>query len=129
MLSSEYLYSVIDHVRATPFGSREDVSLELDQIRQRIDQTLAKVMRSLEATDEKKSRRFDLLWTYIEKFVDLNDAVRRRKLANQIYQDLAHERISHERAVIELKALSKRHKGGALAQKVPSLKPVMAWFK
>jgi hypothetical protein len=51
----------------------------------------------------------------LEAFLDAGDAVRRRKTAHQIYKDLTAERISHERAAMELKKLNKRQKGGWLA--------------
>lgn len=56
----------------------------------------------------------------IESFLDAGDAVKRRKRANLIYRDLARERISHARAVIELKKLNKRQKGGWLLNRLTS---------
>jgi hypothetical protein len=53
-----------------------------------------------------------------EAFLDAGDAVRRRKTADQIYEDLITERISHERAAIELKKLNKRQTGGWLAARL-----------
>ncbi|MCU7906738.1 MAG: hypothetical protein KZQ76_13015 [Candidatus Thiodiazotropha sp. (ex Epidulcina cf. delphinae)] len=38
----------------------------------------------------------------VEACLDSGDAIRRRKLANRIYRDLQNERISHERAALEL---------------------------
>ena len=49
---------------------------------------------------------------YVEAFLDAGDAVKRRKKANQIYQDLANKRISHQRASVELQIINKRQKGG-----------------
>ncbi|HHJ17778.1 MAG TPA: hypothetical protein ENJ80_13890 [Gammaproteobacteria bacterium] len=64
-------------------------------------------------------------WTHklihaIESFMDAGDAVKRRKRANLIYRDLANERISHARAVVELKKLNKRQKGGWLLNRLTS---------
>jgi len=56
----------------------------------------------------------------IESFLDAGDAVKRRKRANLIYRDLANERISHARAVIELQKLNKRQKGGWLLNRLTS---------
>jgi hypothetical protein len=50
----------------------------------------------------------------VESFLDVNDAIRRRTKANQIYKDLQAERISRQRAAQELRALDKRQKGGWL---------------
>lgn len=53
----------------------------------------------------------------LEAFLDAGAAVKRRKRANRIYNDLANERISHERAVFELKKVNKEQKGGWLSEK------------
>jgi len=54
----------------------------------------------------------------IEAFLDAGDAVKRRKLADRIYRDLADERISHQRAALELQTLTQRQKGGWLEKQV-----------
>ena len=63
---------------------------------------------------------------FIEAFLDAGDAVKRRKRANAIYQDLADQRISHDRAANELQTLNKRQKGGWLkkvSKKTLKVKP------
>lgn len=55
---------------------------------------------------------------FIESLLDPGQAIKRRKAANQIYQDLAAERISHARAAIELQSLNKKQKGGWLRKKL-----------
>ena len=50
-----------------------------------------------------------------EQFADLGDSVRRRDTADRIYKDLAAQRISRQRAVVELRKINKRQKGGWLA--------------
>jgi hypothetical protein len=54
----------------------------------------------------------------VEALLDAGDAVTRRKRANRIYADLAAERISHERAALELQALNKRQHGGWLRRQL-----------
>ena len=54
----------------------------------------------------------------IEAFLDSGDAVKRRKMADLIYKDLAAERISYDQAAIELKALNQRQKGGWLQRRL-----------
>ena len=53
---------------------------------------------------------------WLENCLDIGDAVKRRRKANQIYKDLVAERISINRAVSELKELNRRQKGGWLLQ-------------
>ena len=64
----------------------------------------------------------------LESFFDAGDSIRRRKVANRIYRDLIAERISQERAVVELQRLNKRQKGGWLIQQVHGWsKKLRAW--
>ena len=54
----------------------------------------------------------------IELLFDAGAAVKRRKRANRIYADLTSQRISHERAALELKRLNKEQKGGWLKERL-----------
>ena len=58
-------------------------------------------------------------WVYstAEQIFDVNDSVRRRDKADDIYHDLGALRISRQRAIIELRNLTKRQKGGWLSTK------------
>lgn len=58
----------------------------------------------------------------LEALLDAGDAVRRRKKADRIYRELAAERISSDRAVVELKALTSRQKGGWLRKDIRASK-------
>ena len=62
----------------------------------------------------------------IEEFFDTGDAVKRRKIANLIYKDLVAERISSDRAAMELQALNSRQKGGWTLKKVQRLRNLLA---
>jgi hypothetical protein len=61
------------------------------------------------------------LLVHVEAFLDAGDAIKRRKQANLIYRDLAAERISHERAALELQTLTKRQKGGWLQHRLSEI--------
>ena len=52
-----------------------------------------------------------------ESFLEAGEAVKRKKLATQIYQDIASFRISIERATTLLHALNKSQKAGWLSTK------------
>ncbi|MGB7346944.1 MAG: hypothetical protein WBD20_22160 [Pirellulaceae bacterium] len=58
-----------------------------------------------------------------EQLVDLNDSLRRRDTADKIYKDLANQRISRQRAVVELRDINKRQKGGWLTTAFTKKKP------
>nr|WP_275856365.1 hypothetical protein [Sulfurimonas sp. MAG313] len=53
----------------------------------------------------------------VESFLDAGDAVKRRKESNRIYEDLVSHQISHKRAALALKEITKRQKGGWFTQK------------
>ncbi|MXO86831.1 hypothetical protein GRI38_12420 [Altererythrobacter aurantiacus] len=55
-----------------------------------------------------------------ESFLDAGDAVRRRRQADRIYTAMIAEQISSQRAALELKKLTKRQKGGWLAETIAS---------
>jgi poly-gamma-glutamate synthase PgsB/CapB len=59
----------------------------------------------------------------LEQWREVNDAVRRRHQADQIYRDLQHQRIGRQRAVQELRHLNRRQKGGWLAGRLLNRRP------
>lgn len=62
-------------------------------------------------------------WVYhnAEQFLDVNDSIRRRDKADRIYRDLKDGRISRQRAILELRNLNKRQKGGWLKEQTQRL--------
>jgi len=81
-------------------------------------------MESLKNLHEQVHREEGLglrLLMWIEGFLDMGDAVRRKKKARQIYKDLLAQRISHVRAIEELSYLYKRQKGGWLVSRVRNM--------
>ena len=73
-----------------------------------------------DANTKKDSRMFKGFINTIEKIIDIGDAVKRRKKADLIYKDMAAQRISHNRAALELQELTKRQKGGWLLKSLKS---------
>ena len=50
----------------------------------------------------------------LEALFDAGDAVRRRRVADQVYRDLVAQQISEDRAILEIKNINARQKGGWL---------------
>ena len=75
------------------------------------------IQQKMKAGGGKKGGWMDTFLLRLEEFLDAGDAVRRRNQADRIYEDLIAERISRERAVTELQALTQRQKGGWLLKK------------
>ncbi len=119
ILCDEHLRDTIAVVKRTPLAQRERFLAEFDSILASHEQA----MQQIGGEVRQSSQRGGLAVTFLqlmEDFADVADAVKRRKTADQIYRDLTAERISGERAVLELRALNKRQKGGWLSSRFRS---------
>ena len=108
VLCEEKVQHCISDIKDSTWTQREEIQAELSLILSN-----SKTTTETSTEDHKESSAWMLkLAEYIEAFLDAGDAVKRRKLANQIYKDLVGQRISHQRAAVELQQLNKRQKGG-----------------
>lgn len=126
-LCIEKLAITIQRCRTNKLLQRTDLQLQLDILEKRIetasrsDHQVAAAgtkNQSLHRTDLKHAagqlHQWSLQWA--EEFLDVNDSIRRREKAELIYRDYVTCRISRQRAVVELRALNKRQKGGWLKE-------------
>lgn len=116
-LSEQLAQETVAAVRPRPVAQNEHFQAELTLIESRIEQTSAAIKAQLQTGHAGGSSRLSQILGAIEAFLDSGDAVKRRKLADRIYQDLADERISHQRAALELRGLTQRQKGGWLEKR------------
>jgi gamma-polyglutamate synthase len=104
------------HVRATLALLKDNVNAaagQVEAITQRLDSQLASLDHSAnETASGSGGGRFA---SVAEAFLDSSDAVRRRRAADRIYDDMIEEQISSQRAALELKKLTTRQKGGWFA--------------
>ncbi|MGQ9588724.1 MAG: hypothetical protein ACUVYA_00360, partial [Planctomycetota bacterium] len=121
VLSKERVARTLEAVKGLRALQNESCQAELAVIRTNYELAMKKLEENLRAT-KRKASRFEKFLGTIEAFADAGDAVRRRKVADRIYEDLVCRRISTDRAVYELQRLNKRQKGGWLAEKVEDLK-------
>ncbi len=112
-LAEEMVRETVAKVTDSAMAQNERYQAELKLILSNLDAALGKLNMQKAAHGEKTSP-FSRLNDALEAFLDAFDAVRRRKRADRIYQDMVDERISHERAAVELQRLNKRQKGGWL---------------
>jgi poly-gamma-glutamate synthase PgsB/CapB len=101
--------------RRNPDLQRADLQALIDQLESKLaDKSLE--LPSGEATPSNKSAGEWNQWLLkmAEEFLDVSDSIKRRNLADSIYDDLANQRISRQRAVVELRKINKRQKGGWL---------------
>ncbi len=100
--------------RRSPTLQRSEIQSQFDLIESKLAESQSD--SSTESNQKQRSAIMDWILNATEQYLDINDAVRRRNTADQIYADLVAERISRQRAVLELRKINKRQKGGWLAQ-------------
>lgn len=125
LLCEDHVRASIEQARHTSVAQREYAQAELLLIESNLNLALEEVNAGLNlvrTTGGWLSRIVEGL----EAFLDAGDAVGRRKKANQIYRDLSAERISMDRAVLELQELNKRQKGGWLMHQLLQWKAYLA---
>ncbi len=116
-LSRSYVQAKVAHHRSTPQFQMESNLADLAEIEKKVSGDSVVTSK----TKEKSQLDRPLIKRAIEiaeRFLDLGDAVKRRKKSDQIYQDLINYRISRARAAVELQALTKRQKGGWLRKQL-----------
>ncbi|MEM7232038.1 MAG: hypothetical protein AAF517_07690, partial [Planctomycetota bacterium] len=127
VLSEQYVRDTIERVRRSPAAQREQFQSELGAIEGRLATTMRGVHEDLKKDSGdgggggKWAQILEKVCAVVEEFFDAGDAVKRRKISNVIYKDLVAERISSDRAALELSALNKRQKGGWLFDRVSQL--------
>lgn len=112
LLCEEHVRVTLQLARQSVAMQRESFQAELDLIRSNLDMAMEEVRGKMNVMHQ--SGWVMKVLEVVEAFLDAGDAVTRRKTADQVYRDLIDERISVERAVLELQALNKRQKGGWL---------------
>lgn len=121
LLCDEPVQRTIAQVKESTVAQNEHFQSELTIITSRLERTMQEIRSQMSAT--RTTGWLEKIFAAIEAFLDAGDAVKRRKMANRIYQDLITERISHARAALELQGLNKRQKGGWL------MSTLMEWHK
>jgi poly-gamma-glutamate synthase PgsB/CapB len=115
-LTREAVLETVAKVRSHPAAQTEKFQAGLNLIKSSMKQAVEEVDKGLESGGGGDDGLVSRVITMVEEFLDAGDGVRRRKTANRIYKDMAAERISTERAALELKRLNKRQKGGWLKE-------------
>ena len=116
LLSYEKVVETVREVRGKPLAQNEVFQAGLTQVYTTQEQARANIAKRL--TGRRRSGILENIFSAVESFLDAGDAVKRRKTAGRIYKDLVDQRISTERAALELKKLNKRQKGGWLKEKM-----------
>lgn len=128
-LCQNRMREVIETAKTSNALRRPDLQTQLGQLMARLseatDHSQQHDDRTVnDTTDKSKGARLaewnQWMIDTSEEAIDLNDSLRRRDNADRIYKDLAAQRISRQRAVVELRKINKRQKGGWLTSKLKS---------
>ena len=122
VLCDEYVRGTVEEVRHSRLAQNEQFQGELTVIVSNLESTMERVNAELGRSGGNGRGVMSRLLAHVEAFLDAGDAIKRRKRANLIYRDLAAERISHERAALELQILTKRQKGGWLQYRLGEIR-------
>ena len=139
-LCVEKMKLTIQRCRSNKHLQRADLQLTLDQLEVRLKMATDSSVgtssgasdRASELSESESSvsrvrgelNNWAVEWT--EQFLDVNDSIRRREKSEKIYRDLVVGRIGRQRAVLELRKLNKRQKGGWLKEDTRKVKELMA---
>ena len=126
-LCVEKLTETIRRCRTNKMLQRVDLQSQLDVLESRVKTAGAKKVTSPSKGSANKTDAPSVLrqnmatlhqWSiqWAEEFLDVNDSIRRREKAELIYREYVACRISRQRAVVELRKLNKRQKGGWLKE-------------
>jgi poly-gamma-glutamate synthase PgsB/CapB len=117
LVCEEHIRETLIQARTRPVGQRVDAQASMALVLSHMEKKLDEVRQKI-ANGTQTGGWLASVISVVEVILDASAALRRRRLANQVYADLSSQRISHERAVIELQAVTKRQKGGWLLEKL-----------
>lgn len=118
LLSAEYMQDLLKRARELPVAQNENFQAELRLIASNLEVKSKPEEEADQAPIEPTDGAWMTFVSWVEKFLDVGDAVRRRRKADQIYRDMVSQRISTARAAEELQYLTKRQKGGWLMRQL-----------
>ena len=125
-LCQQYVAQTIQQAQRSQILKRSDIQLQLDQLKEKLEHDTSKTQASANNNSgaEVETNQIQRMRSWIldnaEQYLDVNDSLRRRDAADLIYRELAGGRISRQRAVVELRNINKRQKGGWLKSKFSS---------
>lgn len=112
-LAEDAVRSSLARAAADPTMQKEATRAQFAAIEAALDAALGK-LRNRQGSTNAGSTAGGRWREPLEQVLDSFDAVLRRRRADAIYRDLIEERVSPERAALELAVLNKRQKGGWL---------------
>ncbi|AOT07401.1 capsule biosynthesis protein CapB [Pseudoalteromonas luteoviolacea] len=112
-IEHDYFNDFLGKLSKLPHAQNEFSQAEIAHLKERLQ---SKDPKSKEETsDVKQNRVTRFVLQVVESFLDAGAAVKRKKTAQQVYKDIASQRITLEKAIAVLAALNRSQKPGWLA--------------
>lgn len=114
-IERDYFSQMLQTLSKLPQAQSEFAQAELSHLAERLTQQSASDEQAAGPESLSGVTRFVL--QVVESFLDAGAAVKRKKTAQQVYQDIATQRITPERAITVLAALNRGQKPGWLTER------------
>lgn len=106
LLCDKYVRDTVNEIQTSPLAQQEYFQAEIKNILHHLNESMKPIESEINTIPD--IGWLEKIMKPIRSISNINHAIRRRKLANAIYQDLITERISLSRAVTELQDLNKK---------------------
>ena len=118
-LCQELVAETITLAQKNPAMKRVDLQKQLGSLQEKLDRDVLKTAELLAEdsgdVDRSSTQKMkDWIIDNAEQYLDVNDSLQRREHADLVYHELAACRISRQRAIMEMRKINKRQKGGWL---------------
>ncbi|KZN38972.1 hypothetical protein N480_12130 [Pseudoalteromonas luteoviolacea S2607] len=113
VIEHDYFNRFLAQLSKLPHAQNEFSQAEIAHLKERLQSDEGD--QQGETDDVKQNRVTRFLLQVVESFLDAGAAVKRKKTAQQVYKDIAMQRITMEKAIAVLAALNRSQKPGWLA--------------
>ncbi|MBQ4833091.1 poly-gamma-glutamate synthase PgsB [Pseudoalteromonas sp. MMG010] len=113
LLGVNFISDSIDEIKKATHAQNEFSQTEILKISEKIALTKSKQSSTYKNSTSNVFTRF--ITQVIESFLEAGAAIKRKKVANQVYQDIAQQRITLEKAIEVLAKLNRNQKPGWLS--------------
>ncbi|CAH9064195.1 hypothetical protein PSECIP111951_03071 [Pseudoalteromonas holothuriae] len=105
LIEVDYLEQALDRIAAHPFAQNEFSQAEITHIKDKLKRTKVQAYEAQNATKNSGFRA--VLLNLVNSFLDAGATVKRKKTAQQVYTDIANQRITIEKAITVLTQLNR----------------------
>ncbi|TQF69861.1 poly-gamma-glutamate synthase PgsB [Pseudoalteromonas luteoviolacea] len=113
VIEHDYFHAFLAKLSKLPLAQNEFSQAEISHLKERLQSD--DDSQQADTQDIKQNRVMRFVLQVVESFLDAGAAVKRKKTAQQVYKDIAMQRITMEKAIVVLAALNRSQKPGWLA--------------